>query len=297
MAAFQVTTSMQSINRVVSAYSTKLVTPAHANGRKGYMGVFHAKAGVIHTPKILASFNGDDEDRFQPESRNTKRPKRKRQRDPIRDSVRKDNNRALNVVETTISFLSKRIPIPLMVSLAPGDRDNVEIPLVYILFIFLSVPIFPIMTWILQTGFFGIYLTLGAAFMGDNDDLGNRFDKNINQSKTFDSEEEDEYNGIIPLSAFTGAIASAALLSPQGLMTSYPFSFTSPVALIAVTLSGLTILTGIQDTRDEELRLQEKYNRELRTLEEKKQMELWDDELQRSDGRLTRSGNDGDDSG
>lgn len=277
IAAFQAPTSMQFTHHTIPSYSTKMGTPVYGCRSRGrYVGVFGMRAREVHTPIILASFNGDDEDRYY-----TKQPKRKRQRDPIRDSIRKDNNKALTLVESAISFLSKRISLPSIVSLVPGEKDNVEIPLVYIVFIVLSTAILPLTTWLLQSIFFGIYLTLGTASMVEYDNINDR-------SETFDSE-EDEYNGIIPLAAFTGAIASAAFLSPQGLMLNAPISFTTPVAIIAVALSGLTILMGIQDTRDEELRLQEKYIREQRTLKEKKQMELWDDEMQRSsDGGLIR---------
>jgi hypothetical protein len=124
-------------------------------------------------------------------------------------------------------------------------------------------------------------------FMEEYDDLDNDFDTSYNTNNQFDTDRGgDEYNGIIPLAAFTGAVASAALLSPQGFVsTNDSFSLVSPVAVISLVLGVLAILMGTRDTEDDELRLEEKDARKRIIREEKRQMNLWDDEIKRNSDR------------
>ena len=234
---------------------------------------------------ICFSTNENDEDdqlgtseNFEKYNKPTK--KRQRKRDPIMDSITKDKNVPLTLVESSTAFLFRRISLPSILPMIPGDKRSTETPLIYILSVATSVTILPVTTWILLTGFFGLYLSLGTVFMDENEDIDNNFDND---------EERDQYNEIVPLAAFTGAIASAGLLSPQGLISTAPFSLASPVAVIALALGGIAVLMGISDNRDDELRFGEKDKQERRVREEKRQMHMWDDEIKKSAMKRKRS--------
>jgi hypothetical protein len=221
--------------------------------------------------------HNDEPDGFQ---RYNKPPnKRRRKRDPIMDSINKDTNVPLALIESSAGFLFKRISLP-SIAILQGGKDTIDIPLVYILSVLGSVAIVPFVTWILLTAFFGIYLALGKVFINeDENDYNNQFETEV----------EDNYNGIIPLAAFTGAIASAVLVSPEGLVSNTLFSLASPVAIIALGLGGIAIFTGVIDSRKDEVIFEEHDAREEIIREEMRQMDLWDKEIQRSYNGTTQS--------
>ena len=227
---------------------------------------------------------GDDDVENQPYPK-----KRARKRDPIMNSIKNDTNIVLTLLESATRFLFRRLSLPSILTLLPGrlGQNKIEVPLVYILSVTLSAVVVPSITWGLLVAFFGVYLALGMVFMEEYDDLDNDFDTSYNTNNQFDTDRGgDEYNGIIPLAAFTGAVASAALLSPQGFVsTNDSFSLVSPVAVISLVLGVLAILMGTRDTKDDELRLEEKDARKRIIREEKRQMNLWDDEIKRNSDR------------
>lgn len=228
----------------------------------------------------LSNSNGDDDGSFDTRRYDTN-SSRQRKRDPIIDSINTDKNIALTILESSASFIFRRISLPSALSLLPGGQDKIEVPLVYILSVVISAAIISLTTWILLTAFFGIYLALGTVLMEEYDDLDNNFDQD-NDGKEMDVNiQEEKHNGLIPLIAFLGALASAALLSPQGLSSKASFSLASPLAVIVLLLGGLVVLMGIKDVREDELKLEEGDIRESRLREEKRRMDLWDDEIRK----------------
>jgi len=141
-----------------------------------------------------------------------------------------------------------------------------------------GVTILPPITSALLVGFFGTYLSLGKLLLGDDERDA------IDDDEENDGEEEEENWLILPLASFSSALASAALLSPQGLIAgvgneSY-LPFTSPVALLAVGVSLLTIIAEINKMGQEEKRMLEKEERIRVVKEERRRMDRWDEELE-----------------
>ena len=180
-------------------------------------------------------------------------------------SIDDDND---GTVESSLGFLLQQVPIPMAGNL----------PLVYPLSISLAITIIPLVTWVLFVILFGVYLSLGVALLGTDSDNDI---KRYNQSEYPDAgDDEDESDRrILPLAAFAAAVASAALISPQGLVVtgseSLPMILSSTLALFAVGLGGATIFMGIKELSDEEREREESAARD-----EMKWMELWDDELE-----------------
>jgi hypothetical protein len=251
-------------------------TPCKFCHRFNHVGVRSIHNAICHR-RIMVLFNTDQDDdqsdKFDGFQRNNKPSnKRRRKRDPIMGSINKDENVPLTLIESSAGFLFKRISLP-SIGMFPGGEDTIDVPLVYILLVLGSAAIVPIVTWILLTAFFGLYLALCAVFMNEDD---------IDNNNQLGTEGEDSYNGIIPFAAFTGAIASAALISPEGLVSNTSFSLVSPVAIIALGLGGIAILIGVRNSREDEVRFEERDAREEMIREERRQMNLWDGEIQRS---------------
>ncbi|KAL7489272.1 hypothetical protein ACHAW6_014849 [Cyclotella cf. meneghiniana] len=243
---------------------------------------------------VLQSANREDNDQYEDQTKNSHKgnpPSKKRQK-RRRDLfiINKDTNVVMNLLELLVSFLFQRFSLPSILNILPGrlrSQEKVEVPLVYILSILISAVISPLITWGLFTGFFGVYLALGTAFMEEFDDLGRDFDPKKNGNDDFDIErEEGEYNGVVPLAAFTGALASAALLSPQGFVSpNASLSLVTPVAIITVLLGGLAILMGIRNINEDVSRWEERDTRERMVQNEMRQMKFWDGEIEKSIGK------------
>lgn len=103
-------------------------------------------------------------------------------------------------------------------------------------------------------------------------------------------EYEDEIGGreILPLAAFASAFASAALLSPQGLVSGsveQTYSPVSAVGLFLVGLGGMALLAGIGELGDDDERLEERERKESVLRDEMMLMGEWDDELEGKSSR------------
>lgn len=216
---------------------------------------------TIYNPIAIAlgASNGDNKEL---DSRSSKR--RRRKRDPIIDSIRKDENVPLSFVESLTTFLLRPI------SLGTGENTIIVLPLAYIGSLTLSVLVLPYTTWILLVLFNGVYVTLGNTIIEDD-------------KKVYYVDNGDTNNGIIPLAAFTGALASAALLSPNGLVSDINASILSPVAIVTLFLAGLAVFVGVRNTADDEIRWRENDFREDRIREERYLMDLWDDEIDKTE--------------
>lgn len=174
--------------------------------------------------------------------------------------------------DNSLGFLLQQVPIPFAGSL----------PLVYPLSISLAITIIPLVTWVLFVILFGVYLSLGVALLGTDSDNDI---KRYNQSDYPDvGDDEDESDRrILPLAAFAAAVASAALISPQGLVVTGSESLpmiSSTLALFSLGLGGATIFMGIKELSDGEQHWEEREREESAVRDEMKWMELWDDELE-----------------
>eukprot|EP00956_Cyclotella_meneghiniana_P037425 scaffold138713_cov53-Cyclotella_meneghiniana.AAC.1 len=256
IASFQLTTSMN-YNRFnfPQLSSTRRYRMSHNNLFGGYA------ERTIYNPIAIAldATNGENEEL---DSRSSRR--RRRKRDPIIDSIRKDENVPLSFVESLTTFLLRPI------SLRTGENTIIVLSLAYIGSLVLSVLVLPFTTWILLVLFNGVYVTLGNTIIEDD-------------KKDHYVDNEDTNNGIIPLAAFTGALASAALLSPNGLVSDINASILSPVAIVTLFLAGLAVFVGVRDTADDEIRWRENDFREDRIREERYRMNLWDDEIDKTE--------------
>ena len=187
-------------------------------------------------------------------------------------SIDDDNDVAVQAVESSLGFLLQQVPIPIAGNL----------PLVYPLSISLAITIIPLVTWVLFVILFGVYLSLGVALLGTDSDNDI---KRYNQSDYPDvGDDEDESDRrILPLAAFAAAVASAALISPQGLVVTGSESLpmiSSTLALFSLGLGGATIFMGIKELSDGEQHWEEREREESAVRDEMKWMELWDDELE-----------------
>lgn len=222
-------------------------------------------SGCAYNPRIsviLSGNNRDDEELYNSQSSR----RRSRKRDPIIDTIRKDDNVPLAFVESLTTFLLRPISLP---SIGAGE-NKIIVPLAYVASISLSVFVLPFTTWVLLALFNGVYIALANTFIED--------DKGYSNSD--EDEDEVKSNGNIPLAAFTGALASATLLSPDGLIsTSSSFSLVTLAAIVALSLGGLAVFMGARNTVDDEIRWRENDFRESRLREERERMDLWDNEI------------------
>ena len=189
-----------------------------------------------------------------------------------------NDNVAAQLLESSINFLLAPIPI-----------FEYRLPIVIPVASLLAFTVIPSVTWVLSTVFFCIYFFLGNALIGgDSDDVGSIIEGNDiqNNVKEFDEEEDNEYTEIIlPLGAYAGAIASAALLSPQGLVMENDsiLSFASPFVAISFGL-GLVLLMQVKELGNEEQKLEMKERQDGVIRNEKSRMDSWDDELDEMSG-------------
>ena len=103
-------------------------------------------------------------------------------------------------------------PVPIPFSVGTTNRKQ-TIPSLYPLVIVAAIPFIPTITWVLLVLFFGSYLALLLPLLEEYDDI-------IVVSVENEKEDDEERMIGAPLISFAGAVASAALLSPEGLVSS-----------------------------------------------------------------------------
>lgn len=208
-------------------------------------------------------------------------PKRPRQRRKSNEEYinAKGGNTGATLLKTSVAFLFQPVPIP---SIIPntGVRNHGSVPLVYILSTGLLFWAMPHVTWGLYAFFFAAYLLLGMVLSDDeyggdctSDDLYNQNDDDDNNNE----------NGVVSLASFAGALASAALVSPQGLtQQDTTFYVTFPVAIVALVLAGLAILGGTSDLAKKEELWEEDDARQRVVNNERREMDKWDEVIERT---------------
>ena len=206
----------------------------------------------------------------------TKTPRRKRKR-RARETISGDDNNNSSI----ISILFQ----PVGSTKNNKRRKTVveAIPPIYLLGIFVSISLLPAITSAMLVLFFGSYLALFSSLLEDeeydyNDDVSLSLDDDNNEEK---DEETREVKGVVvaaPSSiAFVGAVASAALLSPQGLVWNDEkngFIIAATLIIIAALIKEIA-----KDTRQLE-------GEEIDTISERMErsaMSQWDDKLKETE--------------
>jgi len=135
--------------------------------------------------------------------------------------------------------------------------------------------------------FFGVYLALLLPLLDESDDIS--LDEND------DEQDFDEINmsSAAPAVAYLGAVASAALLSPQGLIASSEndggLSLSSVPYLLAsllVGLVGFVLFSGVNETATDKRKWEREEIEALPERKERSVMKQWDDELKEKDDGL-----------
>lgn len=200
--------------------------------------------------------------------------------------MRKNKKRLINIVnddyippsalESTTNFLLQPIPI-----------FSYQLKLIYLLVNIIAITTLPTITGILTTILFCLYFALGWTILGDSNNVDTSFflgEKENENQYAYLNEEEDTIDnvrmGTLPFASFVGAIASGALLSPQGLvMDSGSISLFPVASIIIMSIPLLALIGETKELSREELRLDMKQTRQLLVSEERKKMDLWDHDL------------------
>ncbi len=138
-----------------------------------------------------------------------------------------------------------------------------------------AIPFIPTITWVLLVLFFGSYLALLLPLLEEYDD--------IIVSVENEKEEDEERMIGAPLISFAGAVASAALLSPEGLIVSnqkgdllsVPYLFAVVVALVGYNV----LFMGVDDTARDMQEWEGEEIDEMSVRMEISAMNEWDDKL------------------
>ncbi|KAK1742300.1 hypothetical protein QTG54_006865 [Skeletonema marinoi] len=135
--------------------------------------------------------------------------------------------------------------------------------------------------------FFGVYLALLLPILDEYDDIS--LDKN-------DEQDNDEKHTIVaaPSVAFLGAVASAALHSPQGLLVSSEDengllllgSVPYLLAALVVSFGGYVLFNGVSETAKDTRRWDREEMDALPERRERSFMNQWDDELKEKEDGL-----------
>jgi len=168
-------------------------------------------------------------------------------------------------------------PVPIPFSVGTTNRKQ-TIPSLYPLVIVAAIPFIPTITWVLLVLFFGSYLALLLPLLEEYDD--------IIIVVSVENEKEDDEERMIgaPLISFAGAVASAALLSPEGLVLSNQkgdlFSLPYLFAVVVVALGGYNVLfMGVDETARDMQQWEGDAIDEMSVRMEMSAMNEWDDKL------------------
>ena len=205
------------------------------------------------------------------ESPPRRRRRRPKQEDDLQRAAEVDGtDAAARALESSIGFFSKSIPIPFIA--------NQSLPLAYPLVALAALPILPPVTWGLSVCLFSAYLALGTKVL----DGGSAEDFNGNNFDESDGEQGEGENArtFLPLASFTGAFATAGLLSPQGLVPEGELPLlASSVGVFALGLGLMAFVSGIDELGKEERAWEEREREKGAAREEKRRIDLWDEEL------------------
>lgn len=150
-------------------------------------------------------------------------------------------------------------------------------PTIYPLGLIAAFAFLPPITSTMIVLFFGLYLALLLPILAEYDDVISLDEQN---------DDDDERKIVAPSVSFMGAVASAALLSPQGLIVPNEKGLLSSAvpsyylfAVLVVALGGYVLLQGVNETAKDTRQWEGEEMDALSEKEERSVMNQWDDEL------------------
>uniref|UniRef100_A0A7S2PX52 Uncharacterized protein n=1 Tax=Skeletonema marinoi TaxID=267567 RepID=A0A7S2PX52_9STRA len=210
-------------------------------------------------------------------------PSRKRRRRQAKNENTNNDDDDGNS-DTITSILFKPVPIPFSDIGKSNKRQTM--PAIYSLALIGTIAVLPPITSTMVAIFFGVYLVLLLPILDEYDDIS--LDKN-------DEQDNDEKHTIVaaPSVAFLGAVASAALLSPQGLVVSSEdenglllSSVPYLLAALVVSCGGYVLFNGVNETAKDTRRWDREEMDALPERRERSVMNQWDDELKEKEDGL-----------
>mmetsp|Transcript_12122 Transcript_12122/g.17428 ORF Transcript_12122/g.17428 Transcript_12122/m.17428 type:complete len:292 (+) Transcript_12122:412-1287(+) len=234
-----------------------------------------------HTKRTRSSYHWSLKTQLDDDSS----PSRKRRRRNRARDANLNNDRD-NITDTIASILFQPVSIPLS-NIIGSDKQRQRLPAIYPLSLIATFAILPPITSAMVAIFFGVYLALLLPLLDESDDIS--LDEND------DEQDFDEINmsSAAPAVAYLGAVASAALLSPQGLIASSEndggLSLSSVPYLLAsllVGLVGFVLFSGVNETATDKRKWEREEIEALPERKERSVMKQWDDELKEKDDGL-----------
>jgi len=210
-------------------------------------------------------------------------PSRKRRRRQAKNENTNNDDDDGNS-DTITSILFKPVPIPF--SDIGTNNKRQTMPTIYPLALIATIVVLPPITSTMVAIFFGLYLALLLPILDEYDDIS--LDEN-------DEQDNDEKHTIVaaPSVAFLGAVASAALLSPQGLLVSSEdenglllSSVPYLLAALVVSFGGYVLFNGVNETAKDTRRWDREEMDVLPERRERSVMSQWDDELKEKEDGL-----------
>ena len=244
----------------------------HLHTRRG-----DATGTTLHRYKSTRSSSSSSSSSYwslqtQQDDNNPPRKQRRKRRQAKEITTTTDDDDDDNNSSAIYSFLFTPVDIPFSIGGTTNKRQTV--PSLYLVATVATSAFLPTITWVLLVLFFGSYLVLLLPLLEEYDDI----------FSVDENEEDGERLTVAPLIAFTGAVASAALLSPQGLvlddekgggLVSIPYLF----ATLVVAFGGYVLFMGVNDMAKD---TQEWEREEIDALAERRErsvMNDWDDKL------------------
>mmetsp|Transcript_3129 Transcript_3129/g.4816 ORF Transcript_3129/g.4816 Transcript_3129/m.4816 type:complete len:290 (-) Transcript_3129:40-909(-) len=211
--------------------------------------------------------------------------RKRRRRNRSRDTNL--NNDDDDITDTVTSILFKPVSIPFS-NIIGTNKPRQRVLAIYPLALICTLAVLPPITAAMVLFFSGVYLVLLLPLLDEFDDIS--LDENN------DEQDDDDGRNVSAASlalAYLSAVASAALLSPQGLIASTEneggLSLSSVPYLLASLLLGLggfILFSGVNETAKDTRQWERE---ELDALPERKErfvMQEWDDELKEKEDGL-----------
>eukprot|EP00984_Skeletonema_dohrnii_P033617 scaffold30701_cov80-Skeletonema_dohrnii-CCMP3373.AAC.1 len=215
----------------------------------------------------------------QDDKNNPSRKRRRRRPGDINTNNDDDDGNS----DTITSILFK--PVPILFSDIGMSNKRQTMPAIYPLALVATVAVLPPITSTMVAIFFGVYLALLLPILDEYDDIS--LDEN--------ELDNDEKHAVVaaPSVAFLGAVASAALLSPQGLLVSSEdenglllSSVPYLLAALVVSFGAYVLYNGVSETAKDTQRWDREEMDALPERRERSVMNQWDDELKEKEDGL-----------
>lgn len=212
-------------------------------------------------------------------------PRKRRRRNRARDSDTNLNNDKDDSIDTITSILFQPVSIPFS-NIIDTNKRRQTVPAIYPLALIATIAVLPPITSAMVAILFGVYLALLLPLVEEYDDIS--LDETNEQ-------DDDEINmsDTAPAAAYLGAVASATLLSPQGLIASSEnegglllSSVPYLLASLLVGVGGFVLFSGVNETATDSKKWEREEIDASPERKERSVMKQWDDELKEKDDGL-----------